>query len=42
MKLGLFGVLILVGLGACGGYYGHDSIKGVSSSAQNTVDNLRK
>lgn len=46
MKIGMFSLLLILGLGFAGGYYGHDSIKGgvntASNQATNTYNGLRK
>lgn len=40
MKLGLFGLLIVMGLGVFMGYAGHDVFKSAASTASHTVDSV--
>jgi hypothetical protein len=40
MKLGLFGLLIVMGLGVFMGYVGHDTLKSAGASASHAVDTV--
>lgn len=41
MKLGLFGLLIVMGLGIFMGYAGHDMFKSAASSASHAADSVQ-